>query len=71
MSGHAQRHSAVSIAKMAEQIQMPFGLWTRVGPRKHVLHGVYIGATRQIRFNRPCSDGPNEEVVMRPYVRLL
>jgi len=25
--------------KMAEQIEMPFGLWTRVGPRKHMLHG--------------------------------
>ena len=23
---------------MAEPIEMPFGLWTRVGPRKHVLH---------------------------------
>jgi len=25
--------------KMAEPIEMPFGLWTWVGPRKHVLHG--------------------------------
>jgi len=24
---------------MAKPIEMPFGLWTRVGPRKHVLHG--------------------------------
>jgi len=29
---------------MAEQIEMPFGLWTRVGPRKNVLCGVHIGA---------------------------
>jgi len=28
--------SAVSCAKMAESIEMPFGIWTRVGPRKHV-----------------------------------
>jgi len=35
MSGHA-RHSAVSLA---EPIEMPFGLWTRVGRRKHELHG--------------------------------
>jgi len=30
--------SAVSCAKTAEPIEMPFGLWTRVGPREHVLH---------------------------------
>jgi len=35
MTGHARRHSAVSFAKIAEQIEMPFELWTRVGPRKH------------------------------------
>jgi len=29
----------VSPAKTAEPIEMPFGLWTRVGPRKHVLDG--------------------------------
>ena len=27
-------------AKMAELIKMPFGMWTRVGPRNHVLGGV-------------------------------
>jgi len=26
-------------AKTAEPIQMPFGLWTRVGPGNHVLDG--------------------------------
>jgi len=31
MLGHAQQHSAVSYAKMAEVIEMPFGLWMRVG----------------------------------------
>ena len=37
--GHGRRHSAMSCAKTAEPIEMPFGLWTRVGPRKHVDHG--------------------------------
>jgi len=30
----------VSYAKMAEPIKMPFGSWTPVYPRKHVLKGV-------------------------------
>jgi len=34
---------------------MPFGLWTLVGPRKHILDGGYIGATWGIRLNRPCA----------------
>ena len=34
-----QGHSAVSYAKMAEPIEMPFGICTLVGPRKHVLGG--------------------------------
>jgi len=25
--------------KTAEPLEMPFGLWTRVGPRNHVLDG--------------------------------
>jgi len=32
---HARRHSAVSCAKMVEPIEMPFGLWHRVGRSKH------------------------------------
>ena len=35
-------HSALSCAKMAELIEMPFGIWTQVGPRNHVSHGVQI-----------------------------
>ena len=31
--------SAVSCAKTAEPIEMRFRLWTRMGPRKHVLDG--------------------------------
>ena len=29
----------VSPAKMSEPIDMPFGVWIRIGPRKHVLDG--------------------------------
>jgi len=32
----------MSPAKTAEPIEMPFGLWTRVGQRNHVLDGVQI-----------------------------
>jgi len=34
-----QGRSAVSCAKTAEPIEMPFGLWARMGPRNHVLDG--------------------------------
>ena len=30
----------VSPAKTAESIEMPFGLWTRIGPRNRVLDGI-------------------------------
>jgi len=56
MPGHARRHSAMSCANMAEQIEMPFVLWTRVGPRKHMLHG---------------DAHLNEAAAMRLYVKLL
>jgi len=50
----------VCCAKKAEQIEMSFRLWTRLGRRKRLLHGVHIGAVWQIRLNCPCSSGPNE-----------
>ena len=34
-----QGHSAVICAKTAEPIEMPFGLWSRIVPRNHVLDG--------------------------------
>jgi len=34
--------AAVSPAKTAESIEMPFGLWARMGPSNHVLEGVQI-----------------------------
>jgi len=54
-------HYAVSCIKIAELIKMPFGLWTLVGPMKHVLYGVHIGAVWhvRIRLNRPCSAAYN------------
>jgi len=32
-------HSAVNCAKTAEPIEIPFVLWTWMGPRNHVLDG--------------------------------
>jgi len=32
-------NTAVSCAKTAEPIEMPFGLWTWVSRRRHVSHG--------------------------------
>jgi len=37
MPGHARQHSDVSCAKVAEPIDLPFGLWTRMGRREHKL----------------------------------
>ena len=48
------RLSAVSCAKMAKPITMPFEIWAWVGPRKHILDGVHISATWRIRLNYPC-----------------
>jgi len=53
--------SAVSCAKTAEPIEMWFGLWTRVGPRKHVLEGAQIPHVKgQLLSERTCSGGPKE-----------
>jgi len=38
----------VSPAKMAEPIEMLFGLWTLVGPGNHVLDGVHIATREEI-----------------------
>ena len=39
---HGGQSAIVSHAKMAEPIQMPFGMWTQMGARNHELHGVQI-----------------------------
>ena len=41
-----------AVPKTAELIDLPFGLWTRVGRRKHKFKG-HIGATWRIRLNCP------------------
>jgi len=53
------------VQKTAEPIEMPFGISTRVDQMTHVLDGVDIGATWQIRLNRPYA------AVIRPYAKLL
>ena len=50
---------------MAEPIEMQFGIWTRMGPVKHVLDGVHSDATWQIWMNHPCAPA------MQPYIKLL
>jgi len=59
-------YSSASCAKIAESIEMPFGLWTQVGPRRH---GVHIGATWQIGLNGPCAAAMQPalcQITMRP-----
>jgi len=56
--------TAVSCAKMTEPIKTPFGLWTWVGPRKHVFGGVHTGATLRIPLNSL------HAVVMRPFCQI-
>jgi len=71
MPRHARRHSAISCAEMAVQIDLPFGLWTRVGRRKHssIIFARWhqcalIGALWWIWLN--CTS----ETVMWPFVKL-
>jgi len=37
----------VSLAKRAEPIEMPFGIWTWVGPRNYVLDGAQFPPTHR------------------------
>jgi len=68
----------MSCVKMAETVDLPFGLSTRVGQKKQKFNrirqvapiggaviGGHIGASRRIRLNRPSA------AAMRPYVKLL
>jgi len=54
----------VSGAKTAELIEMPLGLWTWVGRRKHVLDGVHVVITWRILLNRP------HVAVMQPFCQI-
>jgi len=63
MPGHAHDTlpSAMSRAKMAEPIEMPFDLWTRMGPRKHVVDGVQIPRAKvQFLGERTCRGVPDD-----------
>jgi len=44
--------TVVNFAKPAELIEMPFRLWTPMGPRNHVLDGVQITPMRRDNFER-------------------
>jgi len=53
-----------SPAKTAEPIEMPFGMWTQVGPRNHVLDGIPIPARERamMRAKRgPAQDMPGHD----------
>jgi len=56
MARHARRHSAVSCVKMAKLTKTP---------KEACVSWGHIGATYQIRLNRPCAEA------MRPCVKLL
>jgi len=72
MLGHARRHSAVSCAKVAERIDLPFALWTRMGRRKHKFNRIRHvapmfphGKAHSRHLDRPSA------AAMRIYVNLL
>jgi len=50
---------------MAEPIEMPLGMWSWVGSRKHVLDGMHIDTNWQLQLIRPCV------MAMLPFVKLL
>ena len=54
------------VQKMAEPIEILCELFTRMGPRKHVLGVVHTGATWQMPLYRPCA-----VAVMRPFCQII
>ena len=47
--------TTMSCVKMVETVQMPFGVWTRVGPTNHVLGGgLYLPGAGTILGASPC-----------------
>ena len=56
----------VSPANTTEPIEMPFGIWTLVGQRNHVLDGGahWRNLANTAALNRLCA------TAMRPYVKL-
>ena len=59
----------MSCAKSAKAIEMPFGMWTRIGPGNHVLDRVQI-PTREWAILRAKGAGPGH-VRTRPAVDIL
>jgi len=54
----------MSCAKMAEPIEMLFGIWTWVGPRNHVLDGVQIAPCEGAIFGeRTCLGMPDNNLL--------
>ena len=53
-----QGHSVMIFAKMTEPIELSYGMWTRVGPRKHILdRGVYwhnLVSTTEFHVRQQC-----------------
>jgi len=62
ISGHIHQYSAVSCAKITEPIEMPFRLWTQMGPRKNM--EVHIGTIWRIWLSCPCA------AAMRPFCQI-
>jgi len=58
----------VSCAKTDEPIDLPFGLWTRMGRRKHKFN---LFASWRQRGEGTCSLNRPSAAAMRPYVKLL
>jgi len=64
MPWHTRQHPDMNCAKMAEPFEMLFGLWTRVGPRKHVLDGAQIPHTKgQLLGVRTCRGMPDDTLL--------
>jgi len=59
--GHARRYSDLSFTKTDEPIEMPFGLWTGMGLRKHALgKGQINNAKGQFLGKRTCPGMPGD-----------
>jgi len=54
MPGHARRHYAMSCAKMAEPIKVPFGLWTWVGQGSMCMV-IAMQHTLRVGYSKPAS----------------
>ena len=61
--------TAVSCSKMAEPIEMPFLLWTRVGQRKHALHdgAHYRHLANTIELFIFCGRAKTAELIEMPF----